>query len=161
MDFPPVEWVDGDFRRAREFTLIELALIGVGILIVAIPLWVSFRGQLGTLSTPSPLVSLAFVLFPLGVALGGFFAWRLPRRWTVVRRLGISPVELHLRYSFHRRRLPWSRVRWLDPTRIQVRQWGGSLEFLLTESQADRLRHFFQHGQPLPSSSRQGRSTAR
>jgi hypothetical protein len=151
---PPFEWVDGDPIWAKRFTLIELASITCGALIPIIALLGSFGVLQGL---PGYLVALASLAGSGGILGAAIPGWWLPRRRPVVRRLGISPVELRLEYSFRKMETPWNRVRWWDPFRIEVLQWAGSSRFLLTDSQAIRIRHFFEHDHPLPSSIPGGR----
>ncbi|MCI4353332.1 MAG: hypothetical protein L3K14_08155 [Thermoplasmata archaeon] len=148
----PVEWVDGDLVRAREFTIVDLVSTAIGILIPGILVWASYAGRLGAPASPLGLAGLALLVAPLGAFLAGVAVSRIARSWPVVKRLGISPVEVRLEYSFRNLRTPWNRVRWGDPVRLEVLQWGGSAQFLLTDSQANRIRRFFQYGQPLASS---------
>jgi hypothetical protein len=153
MASPSIEWVDGNLVRARQFTFIDGASIVIALLILTIVLLATFTALLGGTLSAAELGGIAFTASALSGAVSIFAFSRLPRRWPVVKRLGISPMELRLDYSFRKLKTPWNLVRWRDRDHIEVLRGGRSTEFLLTEPQAERVRRFLPPAPPLPSSS--------
>jgi hypothetical protein len=155
---PPIEWVAGDPIWARRFKLIELLSIAVCALIPILILQSAFVNISAGANYLDGLGVIAIFVVPACGALATIPAWLLPRRRPVVRRLGISPLQLRVEYSFRNLDVAWQDVRWLDPFRIEISRKLGSMQFLLTNDQASRIRSFFQYGQPLPSSVPMGKS---
>lgn len=152
MSAPPVEWVAGDPLWARRFSILEPVAFAAGI---SVPILFLLGTVIDLSPGTTPLVGVWIFLTvagPFGGVLAPVAASWIPRRWPVIRRLGISPLELRLEYSFRKPSYPWSMVRWKDPRRIEISLSLGSVQFLLTEVQANRIRSFFQYSRPLPSS---------
>lgn len=152
MASPPIEWVPGDPIWPRRFTYVESIAVGAGIVVPVLALLIPFFAvsagsgyQLWSSLEPGLEISLAVFLASIPI-------WWLPRRWAVVRRVGISPNQLYLEYSFRKLESRWTRVRWKDSLRVEISRGFGTVQFLLTDRQAARIRAFFRPYEPLPSS---------
>lgn len=149
MAAPPVEWVPGDPLWSRRFTFVESISFGGGLFFATLALFLTIPAFGSTYQLGPGLAESVGI--PIGIALAAIPVWWLPRRRPVVRRVGISPTQLTLEYSFRKLTCLWSQVRWKDPFRIEGSKRLGTFQFLLTGHQAARIRAFFRSVEPLPS----------
>lgn len=152
MSSPPIEWVPGNPPWPQRFIYVESISLAAGITISLVTLLISSSAlSSGDGYKSWPNIAASFAI-PIILFLSSIPVWWLPRRRPIIRRIGISPVQLSIEYSFRKLTTPWSRVRWKDPLRIEISKGPGTFQFLLSERQAARIRAFFRTNEPLPSS---------
>jgi hypothetical protein len=141
-DEPPWEWVDGDRPSAMLFDVAyEGYLAAAGFFLFVYGL--DFFDMATQLSGPAIPVWEAFPVLPLVFASLGIPLILLPRYVAILRRLGISPVGVRLKFPLRREFVPWPSVRSMGVDWITIERGSGYyVRYRLTENQARRLAHF-------------------